>query len=197
MNPLGTCRVQYRHLPFSSAKHVVLRHRLAEDYPGVCGAEAWIHGSSSSSLTSRPLASEKRRWRCSRSLPPFAMRGAGADEGQIRLFEPTPSNCFPRERAVSACASPDGGLRCGIVGGGDPQTAKRRAEPRGALARSWQSRLCWGQRAEAACGDRGGPGYRGPDGRCVGWEAPGSRLRLLVHCSNLNGNHPPCSGLGA
>lgn len=121
----------------------------------------------------------------------------GADEGQIRLFEPTPSNCFPRERAVSACASPDGGLRCGIVGGGDPQTAKRRAEPRGALARSWQSRLCWGQRAEAACGDRGGPGYRGPDGRCVGWEAPGSRLRLLVHCSNLNGNHPPCSGLGA
>ncbi len=23
--------------------------------------------------------------------------------------------------------------------------------------------------ALAACGDRGGPGYRGPDGRCVGW----------------------------
>jgi len=23
--------------------------------------------------------------------------------------------------------------------------------------------------AIAACGDRGGPGYRGPDGRCVGW----------------------------
>jgi hypothetical protein len=23
--------------------------------------------------------------------------------------------------------------------------------------------------ADAACGDRGGPGYRGPDGRCVGW----------------------------
>ncbi|MGY3512176.1 hypothetical protein ACVIQY_005151 [Bradyrhizobium sp. USDA 3051] len=21
----------------------------------------------------------------------------------------------------------------------------------------------------AACGDRGGPGYRGPSGRCVGW----------------------------
>lgn len=23
--------------------------------------------------------------------------------------------------------------------------------------------------AAAACGDRGGPGYRGPSGRCVGW----------------------------
>ena len=23
--------------------------------------------------------------------------------------------------------------------------------------------------AHAACGDRGGPGYRGPDGKCVGW----------------------------
>jgi hypothetical protein len=23
--------------------------------------------------------------------------------------------------------------------------------------------------ANAACGDRGGPGYRGPGGRCVGW----------------------------
>ncbi|CAN7371658.1 hypothetical protein LJR220_003312 [Bradyrhizobium sp. LjRoot220] len=23
--------------------------------------------------------------------------------------------------------------------------------------------------ALAACGDRGGPGYRGPSGRCVGW----------------------------
>jgi hypothetical protein len=27
--------------------------------------------------------------------------------------------------------------------------------------------------AEATCGDRGGPGYRGPDGKCVGWEALG------------------------
>jgi hypothetical protein len=26
---------------------------------------------------------------------------------------------------------------------------------------------------EAACGDRGGPGYRGPDGKCVSWEALG------------------------
>lgn len=23
--------------------------------------------------------------------------------------------------------------------------------------------------AHAECGDRGGPGYRGPDGKCVGW----------------------------
>jgi hypothetical protein len=23
--------------------------------------------------------------------------------------------------------------------------------------------------APAACGERGGPGYRGPNGRCVGW----------------------------
>jgi hypothetical protein len=23
--------------------------------------------------------------------------------------------------------------------------------------------------ARAMCGERGGPGYRGPDGRCVGW----------------------------
>jgi hypothetical protein len=23
--------------------------------------------------------------------------------------------------------------------------------------------------AHGACGDRGGPGYRGPSGRCVGW----------------------------
>src|SRR5262245_58647609 len=27
--------------------------------------------------------------------------------------------------------------------------------------------------AAAACGTRGGPGYRGPDGKCVGWEAMG------------------------
>jgi hypothetical protein len=27
--------------------------------------------------------------------------------------------------------------------------------------------------AVAACGDRGGPGYRGPDGKCVSWEALG------------------------
>ena len=27
--------------------------------------------------------------------------------------------------------------------------------------------------AEAACGDRGGPGYRGPDGKCLSWEALG------------------------
>jgi hypothetical protein len=27
--------------------------------------------------------------------------------------------------------------------------------------------------AEATCGDRGGPGYRGPDGKCVSWEALG------------------------
>ena len=27
--------------------------------------------------------------------------------------------------------------------------------------------------AEAACGDRGGPGYRGADGKCVSWEALG------------------------
>ena len=25
--------------------------------------------------------------------------------------------------------------------------------------------------AHAGCGDRGGPGYRGPDGKCVGWSA--------------------------
>jgi hypothetical protein len=27
--------------------------------------------------------------------------------------------------------------------------------------------------AAAACGTRGGPGYRGPDGKCVGWAAIG------------------------
>jgi hypothetical protein len=27
--------------------------------------------------------------------------------------------------------------------------------------------------AEATCGDRGGPGYRGPSGKCVGWEELG------------------------
>jgi hypothetical protein len=27
--------------------------------------------------------------------------------------------------------------------------------------------------AEATCGERGGPGYRGPDGKCVSWEALG------------------------
>jgi hypothetical protein len=27
--------------------------------------------------------------------------------------------------------------------------------------------------AEAACGERGGPGYRGPNGKCVSWEAVG------------------------
>jgi hypothetical protein len=27
--------------------------------------------------------------------------------------------------------------------------------------------------AEATCGDSGGPGYRGPNGKCVGWEVLG------------------------
>jgi hypothetical protein len=27
--------------------------------------------------------------------------------------------------------------------------------------------------AEATCGDSGGPGYRGPNNKCVGWEAIG------------------------
>jgi hypothetical protein len=27
--------------------------------------------------------------------------------------------------------------------------------------------------AEATCGDRGGPGYRAPNGKCVGWEELG------------------------
>jgi hypothetical protein len=27
--------------------------------------------------------------------------------------------------------------------------------------------------AEATCGDLGGPGYRGPNGKCVSWEALG------------------------
>lgn len=27
--------------------------------------------------------------------------------------------------------------------------------------------------AAAACGDRGGPGYRGPDGKCLSWAALG------------------------
>jgi predicted small lipoprotein YifL len=31
--------------------------------------------------------------------------------------------------------------------------------------------------AEAACGDRGGPGYRGPDGKCLSWQDPRARKR--------------------
>ena len=27
--------------------------------------------------------------------------------------------------------------------------------------------------AQATCGTKGGPGYRGPDGKCVGWAAIG------------------------
>jgi hypothetical protein len=27
--------------------------------------------------------------------------------------------------------------------------------------------------AEATCGERGGPGYRGPNGKCVGWQELG------------------------
>ena len=27
----------------------------------------------------------------------------------------------------------------------------------------------WSFPASAACGDRGGPGYRGPDGECLSW----------------------------
>ena len=34
--------------------------------------------------------------------------------------------------------------------------------------------------AEAACGDRGGPGYRGPDGKCLSWQDLGRKL-----------DHPP------
>jgi len=29
--------------------------------------------------------------------------------------------------------------------------------------------------AFAACGERGGPGYRGPDGKCVGWAELGRK----------------------
>ena len=29
--------------------------------------------------------------------------------------------------------------------------------------------------AEATCGERGGPGYRGPDGKCLSWKDLGSK----------------------
>jgi hypothetical protein len=40
-----------------------------------------------------------------------------------------------------------------------------------ALAVLWLAAGC--TFAQAACGDRGGPGYRGPNGKCVSWEALG------------------------
>jgi hypothetical protein len=46
------------------------------------------------------------------------------------------------------------------------------------------------QRALADCGDRGGPGYRAPDGHCVGW----AELRRI--CGNpLNGQMRPSCGM--
>jgi hypothetical protein len=32
--------------------------------------------------------------------------------------------------------------------------------------------------AFATCGTRGGPGYRGPDGKCVGWAEDAVRKRI-------------------
>ena len=96
---------------------------------------------------------------------PFAMRGAGADEGQIRLFEPRPSNYFLRERAVSACASADGGLRerpCGIVGGGDPQT---RQTPCGTARRTVGAILA----IAALLGPEGGSRLRRPRWAGLSW----------------------------
>lgn len=46
--------------------------------------------------------------------------------------------------------------------------------------------------AEAACGTRGGPGYRGPNGRCVGWADIGRTCgsppeqRCIAEYSNPN-----------
>jgi hypothetical protein len=39
--------------------------------------------------------------------------------------------------------------------------------------------LLIGDPAFAECGDRGGPGYRGPSGRCVGWADIGNAAILL------------------
>ena len=46
--------------------------------------------------------------------------------------------------------------------------------------------------AFAACGEKGGPGYRGPDGKCVGWSAIGRvcgsppTLRCMAERANAN-----------
>jgi hypothetical protein len=40
--------------------------------------------------------------------------------------------------------------------------------------------------AEAACGDRGGPGYRGPDGKCLSWQDLGRKC-----------GYPPTTGCTA
>lgn len=33
--------------------------------------------------------------------------------------------------------------------------------------------VCLARPAAAECGERGGPGYRGPNGKCVGWAEMG------------------------
>jgi hypothetical protein len=43
--------------------------------------------------------------------------------------------------------------------------------------------------AEATCGDSGGPGYRGPKGKCVGWEelhGDGGEGGVWCHCQRVD-----------
>jgi hypothetical protein len=51
---------------------------------------------------------------------------------------------------------------------------------------------CSPQEASATCGERGGPGYRGPNGQCVGWASIGKicgdppTTRCLPEMANPN-----------
>jgi hypothetical protein len=51
--------------------------------------------------------------------------------------------------------------------------------------------------ANAACGDRGGPGYRGPDGRCLSWESLGRKCGSPPTTGCTPENVHPESGDGA
>jgi hypothetical protein len=53
-----------------------------------------------------------------------------------------------------------------------PPPRKRRPSP-GANITALLALVTATSFAEAACGDRGGPGYRGPDGKCLSWETLG------------------------
>jgi hypothetical protein len=44
--------------------------------------------------------------------------------------------------------------------------------------------------AEATCGDSGGPGYRGPNRECVGWEALGRVRMPAQHALHSRANRP-------
>lgn len=81
----------------------------------------------------------------------------------IRCFSPVETRACPSPLVAKAQTSVT--LKFGL-------NSLRRSTTAPLLAATAIS-LCLAEPAAAECGERGGPGYRGPNGKCVGWAEMG------------------------